>query len=328
MSIWNEIYNNINQDSVKLVCMFVGCSMESYTTITDENNQQYPCFLNNFDGHKLIILIDPHLELNLKIEEYFIQNGDPLIYSKNIIDEHNKPIIRKMGNNQVTVYALNSSMNYIDYPWINDDKAPDKDIIYTIVNNCLSKSNKTKFILQDFTGKDTTYFYSNLLKSFNRSDVLDHINMDVTQLDGGCYIKLKQDLVKLNEYNNFIQDKFLELQYIKTSDVFDKIFNSRINTLIYPISFYYCKSLEGDDYDYEAGHLYNIGQVASIYDISFDEKSKDKDYIISKLLCLIDIILKDIIYAKDLELSFHDYMITIIGDRKLFYETLKVLKFN
>ena len=48
MSVWDNIFNNINDQTINFVGLFVGCAMGYYNEITEENNQQYPCFLNNF----------------------------------------------------------------------------------------------------------------------------------------------------------------------------------------------------------------------------------------------------------------------------------------
>ena len=327
MLVWNEIYNEINNLSINLVCMFIGCSMVNYNELTEENNQQYPCFLNKFTGNKLIILIDPYLESNLKIEQYFIEKGDPLILINNVLNE-NTPHIRVFKNNKVIVYALNISINYIKFPWNHNEETPDSNKIYTIINMCLNKINKTKFILQDFSGNDTTYFYSNLLKTFNRCDILNYINLDITQNEGGCFIKITPDIITLDENENFIQEKFIELSKIKKSELFNKIFKFRIDNLLYSITFYYNKLSESPDYELDIMNLYKISLIAIIYNIDFDENSKDISYIISKLLFLIDVMLKDIIYAKELDCDFYDYIINIIHDRRQLYETLKILKFE
>jgi hypothetical protein len=323
MSIWDEIFNEINLHD--LIFMSIGCSMdcEDYNEITEENNQQYPCFLNNFNGSKLIILIDPMLEQKLKIEKYFIQIGKPLVCINTTFEG-----VRIFKNKTVTIYALNEAINYIYYLWINKEKAPDTLKIYNIVNLCLNNLKNTKFILQDFSGGITTTFYSELLKEFDRDDVLNHINLDVTQNDGGCRFKITRDLVKLNEHGNFIQEKFIELSKIKNSVLFNTIINFRINTLVYPIAFYYSMLLEDSNYELDIHNIYIIKLIASIYNVEYDEKIKVSSYNISKFFKLFEIILKDIIVARELEESLYDYIISIINDRKLLYETIKILKFE
>jgi hypothetical protein len=302
--------------------MSVGCSMEDsiYDEITDENNQQYPCFLNKFSGHKLIILIDPILESNLKIEKYFAKKGNPLVPNN-----ENNTHIRIFKNSEVTIYALNESINYSSYTWFNKDKAPDTDKIHIIINKCLNKKKITKFILQDFTGNDTTPFYSNLLKTYDRNYILNHINMDVTQTNGGCRFVIKPDLIKLDEHGNFIQEKYLKLSKFKDSNLFTTILNSRINILTYPIAFYYSKLIESPEYELDNMNLYNISLISIIYNIDYDPDIKEPSYIISNLLALINVMLKDITDAKGLNDMFEE-TINIIHNRNLLYNTLKALK--
>ena len=325
MSIWYNIYNNINDPSIKLVGLFIGSSMEYYDKVTEENNQQYPCFLNKFNGKKLIILVDPHLELELKIEEYFIKKGYPLVCTNKILND-DKPVIRIFNNDQVTVYALNESINYTKHQWVDKEDQPDTHKIYALINLCLD--NKKKFILQDFSGNDTTYFYSYLLKKYNRQELLHHINMDVTQNDSGCRFKLYQDLINLDRNGNFIQEKFMELSKIKESILFNTILKFRINMFIYPICYYYEQLIKNIEIELESLQFFQIGLISTIYNVDFDEDSRDFSYIVEKLGVLITIILKDIISARELEESFYNYIMTNIHNRSILYETMKVLNFE
>ena len=98
--------------------------------------------------------------------------------------------------------------------------------------------------------------------------------------------------------------------------------------LLYPLAFYYCELLKNPNYELDIHYMHKINLVASVYNIDFDEESKDSSYLISKFLALIDIILNDIIIARELDESFYDYIISILDDRKLLYYTMKVIKFE
>lgn len=324
MSIWNEIYNNVNNPGINLVGLFIGCSMEYYNELTEENNQQYPCFLNKFNGKKLIILVDPCLETELKIEEYFVQKGNPLICTNRSYVEGN-PVIRVFQNDHVIVYALNESINYSTC-WNDEKEQEDAHKIYTIVEVCLN--NQKKFILQDFCGNDTTYFYSYLLKKYNRQEMLHHINMDVTQNDGGCRFKIFPDLIKLDHNGNFIQEKFIELSKIKESKKFNTILKFRIDLFIYPICYYYDQLIQNIEIELDEYQMYKIGLISTIYNIEFDRQNKEKTYRVTKLEMLINLILQDIINARELEQNFFNYIMTNISNRHILYETMKVLKFE
>ena len=324
MSIWNEIYDNINNLEFKLVCLFVGCSMDYYNELTEENNQQYPCFLNNFNCKKIIILIDPCLETNLKIEEYFIKKGEPLeCINKIIINEENK--LRVLQNNNVMIYAINESFNYINYDWMNK-VGSDTEIFYTILNICLR--NKTKLILQDYSGNDTSYFYADLLTKYDRQYLLNNINLDITQFEGGCRFIMSNDMIKVDESGNFIQDKFLKLSNIKESKLFNKIFKFRLDILLYPILFYHNKLKEDPTFQFDKLYTNKIKLLFVIYDIEYNETVKESSYYISKFEEIFKIILKDVILAKELELSFYDYCLDIIQNRFLLYETFKMLQYE
>ena len=322
MSIWNEIYNNIN-DNISVVCLFIGSSMSSYNEITEGNNQQYPCFLNKFNNKKLIILIDPHLESNLKIEEFFMLKGNPLITDK-IIYSENKISVRVLHNNEVVIYALNEAIDYIKHLWADRNEQIDSPKIYTIINLCLK--SKIKLILQDFSGNDTTYFYSKLFKRYNRDDLLNHINLDVTQFESGCRINLHKDLIKLDDKENFIQEKFMELSKMEKSNLYNNILNNRIDMFVYPICFYHSQIIKNIDFDIDKYQLYKIGLIASIYNIDYDEECLDLSYINQKLELLIDIILKDIIISKKNKEPLFEFIKANIHERRILYETMKNLK--
>jgi hypothetical protein len=323
MSVWNNIYDNIKDTSIKLVCLFIGCSMDYYTELTEENNQQYPCFLNKINGKKLIILIDPYLESPLKIENYFIGKNNPLICINTIFNK-DKISIRIFNNNETTVYALNESINYIKYKWIDNKCQPDTHKIYNIIELCLNR--KIKFILQDFSGNDTTYFYTKLLKKYNRNDLLHYINLDVTQNEGGCRFLLNYDLIKIDENENFIQEKFLELSKIKNSNLYNICLNLRIDMFIYPIAYYYSQIIQGIELELDNLQLYKIGFISIIYNIDFDEESRDLNYMVIQFQKLIEKILIDIINSKEIDISLYDYIMTNIHDRQLLYKTMRNLK--
>ena len=324
MSIWNEIYDNINNLEFKLVGLFIGCSMDYYSELTNENNQQYPCFLNNFDCKKIIILIDPCLEINLKIEEYFLKLEHPLqTINKVFINDEIK--LRVLKNDNVMIYAINEPFNYINYDWLNKIGS-DTEKLYTIINICLR--NKTKLILQDYSGNDTSYFYADLLTKYNRQDLLNYINMDITQFEGGCRFNINNDMVKLDKNDNFLQEKFSKLSNIKNSKLFNKIFKFRLDILLYPILYYHNKLCEDPTFEFDKLYINKIKLLFIIYDIEYYENVKDVNYYISKFEEIFKIILKDIIIAKDLELSFYDYCLSIIKNRFLLYETFKMLQYE
>ena len=71
MYIWHKILTTVAKASCKLVYFGIGSEMNDCHKITELNNSQYPCYLNKFEGNKVIILFDSQLETPLKIEKYF-----------------------------------------------------------------------------------------------------------------------------------------------------------------------------------------------------------------------------------------------------------------
>ena len=58
MDHWQRIFNYLSLPTTTTLYIGVGTSMSHYAEVTEQNNQQYPCFLNNFsykDGQGLYI---------------------------------------------------------------------------------------------------------------------------------------------------------------------------------------------------------------------------------------------------------------------------------
>ena len=71
------------------------------------NNQQFPCFLNKTKGNKVVILIDPILEMPLKTEQLFQEMGDPLILvNSEFKDEKTYFRELRIKSDSVTIFAI------------------------------------------------------------------------------------------------------------------------------------------------------------------------------------------------------------------------------
>ena len=112
--IWDKISNTASNPTTSLVYLGIGSSMESYREITTTNNQQYPCFLDKFEGNKVIVLFDTYLETPLKIEEYFGGKGDPLDMVDSLFGVNNSFCYREFTNHSSTVkvFAVNDYFNF------------------------------------------------------------------------------------------------------------------------------------------------------------------------------------------------------------------------
>ena len=81
--------------------------MDSCNQLTSMNNQQFPCFLNKTKGNKVVILIDPILEMPLKTEQLFQEMGDPLILvNSEFKDEKTYFRELRIKSNSVTIFAI------------------------------------------------------------------------------------------------------------------------------------------------------------------------------------------------------------------------------
>ena len=321
MNIWNRIFDKITLPSVNTVYMGIGCCMGHYTEITSTNNQQYPCFLNKFPGKKVIILLDPYLEQDLKIQEQLV-----LVESQVI----NNQLIRFLENDNLFVFAINQRFNYEPSKWEtpeqNEQTEKDIAIIYNIIEICLNKINKTKFILQDYSGRDTTMYYSNLLNSFEHqyNDLLNNILFDVTQNDGGCAIQLDEDMIPTDSLGNFIQAKYLPLVETNNSPILDSIIKYRIDKLCYPLHLYYSKLLiEPTEFKFTDNYNEQIKLLATIYRIEYDIHNKNRDYIIHVFHQLIHTIIQDIVIIKNIDSNKHSILLENINNRNEFIKNIR-----
>ena len=292
-----------------IIYIAVGSAMGHYdpNTITPFNNQHYPCFLERMECKKLIILIDPNLEDDLKILNLDLIGTD---------DDNT----RYYNNDLLTVIAINKSFNYL-----NDIDDNDYTFLLNIISNSISQ--KTKLIFQDFTGKDSTDFYCNLFDIFDKQDLIKYINFDITQKECGCYVEFDYDMITLDNKGHFIQPKYMNLVDIKDFTNFITIYKSRIDILNYELVWSYNKSLIESKEDFV-----NINKIKFLYKIyNHPCILENSRYVLTDKLTnireLIILIIHDIIMSKDCDKSMIEYLITNIKNKNLFVNTMTVLKY-
>jgi len=324
MNFWNKIFAKIGLPSVNIVYMAIGCSMGHYHEITNTNNQQYPCFLNKFQGKKVIILIDPYLEEDLKIQEHLVLVESIIIDNKNI---------RFFENDNLYVIAINQSFNYELTQWLtpeeNQNVQTDISIIYNIIEICLNKIIPTKVILQDYTGRDSTLFYASLLNSFDRNDLLNNILFDVTYNNGGCIVELYETMIQTDISGNFIQNKYLPLINVNDNMQLDKLIKDRIDKLCYPLLFYYSELYTSKIKlsDFNKIFIEQIKLLASIYMVDYDVYHTDNDYVLHVFKQLIYTIIQDIVQIRGLNSEKHTFLLENIHNRSVFIKTIGLLKY-
>lgn len=321
--MWNYILNSINTINPDLIYIAIGCSMISYDHIISDNNQQYPNFINNFNK-KIIILIDPCLEYPLAIQKI-------LNYNNNIKFLFDKKL-RYFNTNNNYIYAINSKFHFhseydINYYNINnndnnDNNNHDMDILYNIIELVLESYNLKKLIIQDYTGRDLTWYYISLLKYFNKN-ILSSVIFDTTQLDGGCFINLDKITILYDNLGNFIQEKYSKLNIIKkyNSTLYEKILAYRINILKYPILSYYTNLYLENDLEKWCNDIWSkkfIKLMSIIYNINYDIMNTDKDYILKNTFDIIDYTLQDIINTKNLDIAIYNLLLENLLNRNKF----------
>ncbi len=183
-----------------------GCALNPINNndnnISEFTQQNLKC-LGKYQN-RLHILIDPELDT--------INLGS--LGPKLILVEANEHIrVFESEDETLTVLAIS---DYIDY-----DK--NFDTIKLICNFVLE--NKIKMIMQDFTGRDLTYYYIKLIKLFGKERMLENIIFDITQMyEGNCFPDVDLDVL-IDTNGNFIQSKYDKININTVKDYWSMIRN-------------------------------------------------------------------------------------------------------
>jgi hypothetical protein len=320
---YNSIYQEISSQETNVVYVGVGSWMGQYQEITPQNNQQYPCFLNKFADNKVIILFDAELEVPLKSETYFEETLGIIWTFKNTIYENNVPILRIFKNESTTIFAINKHIYYEtsihQTNEINQQVAHDLELIKNIISLCLNKEIPTKLIWQDYTGRDTTIFYQNYCKIFNKQLMFDNVCFDITQKNNGCYIELIPDLPRVDNFGRFIPEKYLTLSQLKRyeSQLFRDVLVERINILNHPIVWTLSKK--------ELPPMYEYYGLKSVTFLNFVYQVETLDFM-TNFNELFYYVVKDISDALNCDPFLYDQLIEQLDNPKVVQNTLSLLK--
>jgi hypothetical protein len=331
MNHWQRIFDYISLPTTNLVYIGVGSSMGDYQEITTKNNQQYPCFLNKFAGKHLVILIDPLMEVNLKLLNYFDELSDPLILQNQInIPNTSNPYIREYSNEKGLFFIINDyfycDVNSYMKPNEIDQANQHIAIMYQIISIALGKISPSKIIFQNYTGYDTTSFYTSLFGVFDYNQLISHVCFDVTQHNGGCFIQFDPNMISLDKNMNFIQEKYELLVNIPDSQYYLENLKIRIDLLSYPLVWNYINLKKS--IDFELIGVNNIKFLAIIYKLEYDLSNSDINYIIKCYYDLIHLVITDIVRSREIPDDFIECFIKNLENRSEFTNLISVLKFK
>ncbi len=336
--VWNIITDTVANPAIDLVYFGIGSAMEHYKQITLANNQQYPCFLDKFEGNKMIVLFDTHLEVPLKIEEFFEEKQNALEMVNLIMGDNDTFYFRHLRNNSgtVQVLAVNDLFDYEQLSYSFGSKEKDKEYsdrvdctvsnLINLISVCLGKRKKTKVLLQDYTGRSVTNFYTSLFNVFDREELISHVMFDVTQKDPGCFFEISTEYPVLDSDGNFLQETFMRLTKSKGLPLFNYVLKQRIDHLIYPLSSNYVKYTQ--EPDFELHQLYKIITMFKIYNVEFNDLRKDREYLLEKFKELIDLMLHDIVRSQECDISYVDHFARSLFERNQFISLISVFKFT
>ncbi len=350
MDHWQRIFDYLSLPTTSTLYLGVGACMGHYVEITEQNNQQYPCFLNRFEGSHLVVLIDPCMESDLKLFTYFEQINDPLVLVNqtswdNTQDTtcvqgfwhdsvraqypgHVVPKVREFINGKGKFFIINDCF----YPEANRHMNPVQlekssesvSIMYQLITIGLGKVSPSKIIYQDYTGFDSTHFYTSLFGIFGREPIISHVCFDVTQNDGGCFFEIKPDMIQLDDFGNFFQEKYELLTKITNSPNYLRILRTRMDNLTYPTVWNFIKMQES--YDYEQVFVHRAQWLADIYGLELNFSNRQK--LIGQYFALIKTIIQDIVRSRDIDDSFSNYLIANLDNRNEFINTMGILRFE
>lgn len=339
MSHWEIIFNTISIPSTSILYIGIGTAQGHYSKITEQNNQQYPCFLEHFPEHKVILLIDPGLEFPLKLEKFMEDAGTKLVEEqviKQISDKNEEKVIfRYLKNNKMSVFAINDSFEYEENKYMNDkQKIKTNENLANLIHMIelsLGKVRPNKIILQDYTGHDSANVYSSLCNIIDSELMMKHVLFDVTQLESGCFIDFQHDMISYDSDNNFIQERLQPLTKITKSSKFEKILKKRIDKLIYPVSWAVNQiKSNGKIPEEKYGHNFesDFRYLSQVYGLEYNELNFDLDYKKNKLEQLTQLMLQDIVEARECQKSELEFIKENLKNRSVFINFVSILKFE
>jgi hypothetical protein len=298
-SSYDRINHAIISHNNSLVYIGIGSSMKRYNligSITEQNNQQYPIFLNKFNNHKVIILIDPDLEDDLKIPE---------LKEIEVINEISK--LRILQNKTCTIFAFYEYYNYDDLSFIHN--------IISIVLNA-----NIKLIVQDYTGRDIISIYDNLIPIFGKEVLLPNVLFDVTALNGECFVNFSSEDCSMID-GTFVNEKFKKLINLSHNTISKRIFKERIKVVINEISWIYINKIKNPEFEYNFPK--KVYYLFHTYDIQYSESN-----IIESFSQLINALVRDIVQFQNCTPDIAEYIISNIHERSIFLNNMCILDFE
>jgi len=240
----DNLIQNINSFLTSHYFLFsIGCGSNENI---DKNclHQQYPNWFRSIKTNKVIILIDPMLEDELKLDEYLSKQ----IYKEIIKIDNNLYSAIDHFNNNITIITSNCFFNIDDIDNLDDDAIIDEMKDFNIESNNKLKSKhfkdiithilntQSKLFIQSFTGSSYYKYQKSFSKLFDTDIFYDNILFESTyNYDGDCYPDLNISPVFDNN-NIFNIDK-----YNKDDDIM-KLFNDN-NDKQYIINKYIIKHI-------------------------------------------------------------------------------------
>lgn len=203
MTIENLLQLITSYTTKQLYFISVGCGSNENID-KDCIHQQYPNWFRSIESNKVIILIDPLLEDELKLDLYL---------SKQIY----KDIIKLSDNLYSAVDHFDNNITIITSKCLFDiddnkiDSSPDNKLKSTHLKEIITHvlNTESKLFIQSFTGCSYYRLQKSFSESYDKNNFYDNIIFDCKyDYDGDCYPDLNTGIIFTDDNKIFNIDKY------------------------------------------------------------------------------------------------------------------------
>ena len=225
MTIQNLIQLITSFTNKQLYFISIGCGSNENI---DNNSihQQYPNWFRSIKSDKVIILIDPLLENELKLDIYLSKQ----IYKDIIKLDNNLYSAIDYFDNNITIITSNCYFDIED----NIDSSPDNKLKSNHLNDIITHvlNTQSKLFIQSFTGHSYYKFQKLFSNLYDKDMFYDNIIFDCKyDYIGDCYPDLNTGIIfdndkifNIDRFNK--EDKIMKL--MKNCDIKQNIINKHI----------------------------------------------------------------------------------------------------
>jgi len=328
MTIDNLLQLLTSYTTKQLYFISVGCG--SNENIDKECiHQQYPNWFRSIKGDKIIILIDPLLEDELKLDLYLSKQ----IYKEIIKLDNNLYSAIDYFDNNITIITSKCVLD------INNDyynSSPDEKLSSNHLNDIITHvlNTESKLFIQSFTGLSYYKYQKSFSNNYDKDYFYDNIIFDCNyDYEGNCYPNLETGVIfinnkifnidKYNKEDNIIKiikntdkETFFEIINKHIIKQIKRFFNNDLQHLRKLINKYFNNDLNFDNLTFNENIYIPIDILNFIKDNKNDLLNSIKSIIYENINNNILIYIKDDNITKQL---FNNIINQLLDDKKNIY---------